>query len=124
MSVEKTTDSDGNITDIDSGAFTASVTLKATFGTADEDRTLGGTINRFVGPATDPNWTVELQTRAFDSGGANFGNDSGTTVATGRDGDWTAQGYGPQNGRPIGFFGGFNAHFTDGHAAGAYTTRK
>ena len=27
-------------------------------------------------------------------------------------------------GRPTGIFGGFNAHFTDGHAAGAYATRK
>ena len=122
MSVEKTTDSDGNITDIASGAFTAKVTLKATFGAEPADRTLGGTINGFKGPATDPNWTVELQTRGFDDG--NFENAEGTTVATGRDGEWTAQAYGPDGGRPVGIFGGFNAHFSDGHAAGAYATRK
>ena len=54
---------------------------------------------------------------------ANFFN-HGTTTASGQNGVWTAQGYGPNGGRPEGFFGGFNAHFSDGHAAGAYATRK
>ena len=49
---------------------------------------------------------------------------TGTTTASGQDGQWSAQGYGEQMERPVGIFGGFNAHFTDGHAAGAYATRK
>ena len=49
--------------------------------------------------------------------------DAGKTVATGRDGEWTAQAYGAESERPTGIFGGFNAHFSDGHAAGAYATR-
>ena len=61
MSVEKTTNSDGEITEINSGAFTATVNLKATFG---ESPTLGGTVTDFQGPATDANWSVELQVRS------------------------------------------------------------
>ena len=64
MSVEKTTDSDGEITDIQSGAFTATVGLKATFGASP---TIGGTVSNFDGPAADPNWSVELQTTAFSA---------------------------------------------------------
>ena len=116
MSVEKTTNSDGEITEINSAAFIATVNLKATFG---EDPTLGGTVTDFRGDATDANWSVELQVTAFDDATVT----AGRTVATGRDGVWTATAYGPDGGRPTGVFGGFNAHFTDGHAAGAYTTR-
>ena len=117
MSVEKTTDSDGNITDIQSGAFTAAVDLKATFHA--DNPTIGGTVSNFDGPAADPNWSVELQTTAF----TDAGQTDGRTIATGRDGEWTATGYGKNGERPTGIFGGFNAHFSDGHAAGAYTTR-
>ena len=117
MSVEKTTNTDGVITEINSAAFTAMVNLKATFGDGDL-ATLGGTVTDFQGAATDPKWSVGLQSKTFTG---TF--DDGRTVATGRDGVWSATAYGPQGGRPTGVFGGFNAHFTDGHAAGAYTTR-
>ena len=116
MSVEKTTNEDGEITDIRSGAFTATVKLKATFG---RSPTIGGTVANFQGPATDPNWSVELQTTSFR--GAEV--DEGRTIATGSDGEWRATGYGASGARPTGIFGGFNAHFSDGHAAGAYATR-
>ncbi len=119
MSIEKTTDADGNITDIQSGAFTATVGLKATFGSSP---TIGGTVTNFDGPAADPNWSVELQVTEF-TGAAIATGTPGRTIATGRDGEWTAQGYGVAEERPTGVFGGFNAHFSDGHAAGAYTTR-
>ncbi len=115
MSIEKTTDADGNITDIQSGAFTATVGLKATFG---DSPTIGGTVSNFDGPAADPNWSVELQTTVFTNPTV-----EGRTIATGRDGEWTATRYGVAEERPTGVFGGFNAHFSDGHAAGAYTTR-
>ena len=117
MSVEKTTNTDGEITEINSAAFTATVNLKATFGPS---ATLGGTVTDFQGPATDANWSVELQVRSFTT---NTTFEDGRTVATGRDGVWTATAYGEDDERPTGIFGGFNAHFTDGHAAGAYTTR-
>ena len=32
--------------------------------------------------------------------------------------------YGAADVRPAGIFGGFEAHFTDGHASGVYATRK
>ena len=120
MSVEKTTSSDGEITEINSAAFVATVNLKATFG---DSPTLGGTVTDFRGDATDPNWSVELQVRTFANGSIVTGT-PGVTVASGRNGEWTAQAYGPAAAmRPTGIFGGFNAHFTDGHAAGAYAAR-
>ena len=51
-------------------------------------------------------------------------NPAGTTTASAQNGEWSATGYGKSGERPTGIFGDFNAHFTDGHAAGAYATRK
>ena len=68
----------------------------------------------------DSGWTVELERKALPAVG-DF--DDGKTVATGRDGVWSATAYGTAGSRPTGIFGGFNAHFSDGHAAGAYATR-
>ena len=125
MSVHKTTDTDGEVTSIYSGAFTADVELVLQFGDG-ADATLGGTIDGFESAlegsmAVDPTWTVELQTQTTFDGSF----DDGTTVATGRDGVWSATAYGPDqvgavDQRPTGIFGGFNAHFSDGHAAGVY----
>ena len=133
MSVHKETDTDGVVTSIDSGAFTADVELLLRFGDG-ADVTLGGTIDGFEGNAVDSNWTVELERRIFtDTGagtgtaGAFLGTDAASTgkaVASGRDGQWTAQAYGATGERPTGIIGTFNAHFSDGHAAGAYATRK
>ena len=115
MSVYKTVNSDSTINTIDSAAFTATVNLKATFGTAP---TLGGTVTDFVGDGVG-DWTVELQSTGFDGTLTD-----GTTVASGRNGVWSATSYSVADERPTGIFGGFNAHFLDGHAAGAYATRK
>ena len=122
MSLHKEFDGQGAIVpgSLQSAAFTADVELTATFGDDAEAATLGGTVTGFEGGATDPDWEVILLTRGFAD--ANF--DSGTTTASGQDGVWTAQAFGPTAGRPTGIFGGFNAHFSDGHAAGAYATRK
>ena len=123
MSLHKEVDSDNMPLPgtLQSGAFTAAVTLTATFGTAP---TLGGTVSKFQsenGGAVDPLWSVNLLQRGFT--GANFTD--GTTVVTGgQPGEWSAQAYGNANERPEGIFGGFTAHFSDGHAAGAYATRK
>ena len=120
MSLHKEVDGDGAAVEgtLQSGAFTADVTLTAKFGTAP---TLGGYINGFEGNAVDPDWRVTLVEGGFVD--ATLADDS-TTTASGQDGEWTATGYGVAGERPTGIFGGFNAHFTDGHAAGAYATRK
>ena len=119
MSSTWTTDEDSVVTSMASGAFTATVNLKATF---DDTPILEGTIDNFAGPAVDSAWSVALESKALDASNANFTD--GVTTATGRDGVWTAQGYGVSAARPTGFFGGFNAHFSDGHAAGAYAARE
>ena len=121
MSVHKMTDTDGAVTSIYSGAFTADVEIVLQFG-AGVDATLSGTIDEFESAleggsmAVDPDWTIELQTQTTFDGSF----DDGTTVATGRDGVWSATAYGTSGSRPTGVFGGFNAHFSDGHAAGVY----
>ena len=122
MALHKQFDSSGAVLEgsLRSTAFTADVELTATFGTG---ATLGGEIDNFRddgGNMIDSSWEVELLTRSFD--GNNF--DAGTTVASGQDGIWTAQAFGPTGDRPTGVFGGFNGHFTNGHVAGAYGTRK
>ena len=120
MSVHKTTDVDGEITSIYSGAFTADVTLTAEFSATPANQLLGGTVDNFQGNAVDPLWTVRFDRMAVSAGGVA----AGRTDASGGDGTWTAASYGAAEARPVGIFGGFNAHFTDGHAAGAYATRK
>ena len=119
MSLHKEVDVDGAVVPgtLQSGAFTADVTLTAKFGAAPM---LGGYINGFKGNAVDPNWRVTLLEGAF----VDATLEDGTTTATGQDGVWSATSHGTSGERPTGIFGGFNAHFTDGHAAGAYATRK
>ena len=108
---------------LSSGAFTASVTLEATFGDAPM---LRGTIDGFAsvndGDNVDPGWIVELTETDF--AGATVAATDGVANASGDDGTWSATGYGTSGQRPTGIFGGFSAHFTDGHASGAYATRK
>ncbi len=128
-SVHKTLDDDGDVTDIQSGRFMADVKLTATF--AGAGSTLGGAINNFRGvdnpDAVDSSWEVTLNafTTSDGSVAANVpGTPGGVAEATGQDGTWSAAAYGEAGMRPAGIYGGFNAHFTDGHAAGAYATRK
>ena len=133
MSVHNTFGSDGQQTGIHSGAFTADVSLTATFGASPM---LKGMVNNFRSESdmnTDSGWSVELKETALAATAANF-DTLGVAKGSGQAGDWTAQGYGPAqtivvgganvNHRPTGFFGNFEAHFTDGHASGAYVTRK
>ena len=117
MSVHKEVDVDNVVTSIDSGAFTADVELELRFGDGD-DITLGGMIDNFQGNAMDSAWEVELERKILPNAGT-FAD--GKTVASGRNGVWSASAYGTAaDQRPIGVFGTFNAHFSDGHAAGAY----
>ena len=124
MSLHKEVDGDGAAVPgtIQSGAFTADVTLTAQFSVEPADQLLGGTVDNFQGNAVDPLWTVRFDRTAVDTTGAVA---AGRTDASGdRDGIWTADSYGAIDARPVGIFGGFNAHFLDGHAAGVYATRK
>ena len=120
MSVHKTFDGNRKQTGIHSGAFTADVSLTATF--AGAASTLSGTVNNFQGGAhTDGGWSVALQETSLNATG---GFDAlGVAKGSGQAGDWSTQGYGISGERPTGFFGNFEAHFTDGHASGAYATR-
>ena len=122
-SVHKTTDTNGMVTDIQSGRFEADVMLTAKFA---DTPMLGGTIDNFRAAqgsnpgAVDSSWTVTL-TETTPIGGAVA---DGVADASGQDGTWTATSHGEADMRPAGIYGGFNAHFTDGHVAGAYATRK
>lgn len=122
-SVHRTTDPDGVVTDIQSGNFMADVVLTAKFA---DTPMLGGAIDNFRAAegsnpgAVDPSWTVTL-TETTPSDGKVAG---GVADASGQDGAWTATSYGEADMRPAGIYGGFNAHFTDGHVAGAYATRE
>jgi hypothetical protein len=119
ISLHKEFDSQGGIVDgtLQSGQFTANVTLDATFG---PNARIGGEVDTFEGNAVDSQWEVELlDVQMFDGAFTN-----GATVASGQDGIWTGQAYGDSaEKRPVGIFGSFNAHFSDGHAAGAYAVR-
>ena len=135
MSVHKTVDTDGEITSIYSGAFTADAELILRFGDG-AAVTLGGTIDNFQtesdGMNVDSTWEVELERRAFDRRGvcrratpqarplpiALAGTASGRQRPMAR-----LRLAIRANQRPTGIFGGFNAHFSDGHAAGVYATR-
>ena len=76
-----------------------------------------------------------MERHASDTAIADTGTAAGVAYGGTAAGAWTAQGYGPVqqtdggNGdpvkhRPEGFFGRFNANFSDGAAAGAYATRN
>ena len=128
-SVLRTPKSGGTGNHVDSGGFTADVSLQATFGT---NATLGGTIDNFQGDAVNPNWSVTLQTKGFngfiDVNNSDLPNITGRgqAITSGSNtGIWGARAYGDGNTkRPVGIFGQFGAHFADGDAAGAYATRK
>ena len=106
--------SGGRTTNTQSGHFTADVNLDATFGT---DAVIEGSISNFQGGAVDTNWKVDLESKAFDGAGvAKGGGDDG--------GAWSSTTYGVASQRPVGITGTFNAHFTNGDAAGAYDARK
>ena len=120
MSLHKTFDSQGNVGEIYSGAFTADVSLTARFGSAPM---LKGRVSGFQGGHhVDPLWSVTLQEAALDGSSSALAAGS-VAKGSGQAGDWTAQGYGESGERPTGFFGNFEAHFTDGHASGVYATR-
>ena len=116
-----------------SGRFTANVNLTAKFAATP---ILRGKVTNFQGDAVG-NWTAILNETDLVEAAANFAS-PGSTAGGGKEGTWTAQGYGPApvnhdgddgttpsvNQRPTGFYGTFNANFGDGMAVGGYATRK
>ena len=103
----------GQQTSISSGEFTADVELQATFGA---DAMLKGTIDNFQGNAVGTGWTVSLEEKEF--------RQPGETKGGGDVGAWATGTNGAADARPTGIFGTFNAHFSNGHAAGGYATQK
>ena len=115
---------------VSSGTFTADVSLTAYFGTltsvaSDKHNSIEGTVSDFVlsgGQAN--NWEVKLDTAAITNSDATF---LGTGMAKG--GGDAANWNGTFHGSPTGTgappvaVGEFNAHFMNGHVAGAFGTR-
>ena len=101
MSLHKEVDGNGDPVpgSLESGAFTADVTLTARFHL--DSPTLGGHINGFEGDAVDPDWRVTLVEGAFTDATLTGG---GTTRTTGHevDGEWSANSYGDANERTDG----------------------
>ena len=131
-SVHRTIDADGQVADLQSGRFEADVMLTAKFGASPM---LGGTIDNFRAAkgsnpgAVDTSWTVRLMETGATGGTVEAADGgAGVAAATGQNGRWSATSYGASAAgatgdtarRPVGIYGGFNAHFTDGHVAGAY----
>ena len=75
MSLHKEVDGDGDVVPgtLQSGAFTADVTLTAKFGV--DAPMLGGYINGFKGYAVDPDWRVTLVRRHVHGRHAGSGRD-------------------------------------------------
>ena len=125
-SVHKVSNTDVAITETHSGRFTATVELTAKFGATAP--MLGGTVSGFMSDnpdAVDEDWTVTLKETGVESAtGVLTNSNVGVTEASGQDGEWSAHSYGLADVRPAGIYGGFTAHFTDGHVAGAYATRN
>ena len=118
------------------GEFQATVNLTAYFG-GDEVRasdhfSIEGEVTGFGDGRADSQanaelgaWSVTLKQETFDEDSDGSFTD-GVTTATGKDGTWSAQFFGPDlavqgvTPQPTGVAGAFDAHFANGHAAGAY----
>ena len=111
-----------------SGHFTADVTLDATFGATP---TLGGKVDNFrpvsgQGSAhVNSGWAFDLSTDPDAGDGVWSGTISGRSTT----GTWRAQAYGgsdasDEKARPTGVYGGIEANFPDGAAAGVFHTTK
>ncbi len=115
-----------------SGHFKADVELTATFGSS---AMLSGTIDNFrsadatnQGTAhVNSDWAVTLDSSSLtvydtdNNGTADAGGRvNGGSVSGVDDGAWSGTGYGREARRPLGFYGGFQAEFPDGVAAGVY----
>ena len=138
--VRKTLRPDGTLAKASTGEFTADANLTAYFGgddvRASKHYTIEGTVTDFRdGQTRFADWTVKLDPSDSFGGANNFTGD--TTGSEGVDeGSWSGTFYGPSEltadttddggarMQPSGVAGEFNAHFTNGHVAGAYGATK
>ena len=108
-----------------SGHFDADVSLDVTFAT---QATIEGKISNFRGNAVDGDWEVTLNKGDLTAAGVLANGETGASRCITCAGTWNATAYGQAvnnvSQRPTGFFGTFNANFSDGEASGAYATRK
>ena len=132
---------DGALTGGRVGDFVADVRLKAYFGTptsvaADDHNSVSGVVTNFMDGAVDLGWRAELKRMKFDALSAGGETSGGTGTGAGR---WTAGFFGSAEGdfdhdgdpgtpamnrRPTDVAGEFTAHFSNGHAAGAYGANR
>ena len=136
--VRKTLKSTGEVASAVTGEFQADADLTAYFG-GDDVRVsnafrIEGTVTNFMDGSTElDGWTVTLKKHEFTNNASAFtGGD--TVGSSGVDeGTWSGTFFGPQVDNddtttvdesvidyPTGVAGEFNAHFTNGHVAGAY----
>jgi len=116
------------------GAFTADVTLTASFGAADAGGKLKGSITDFKIGDHEPDWTVELMEKDISTGTKSVAVGKMTTKWSlgeddknaGKSGDWQASFY-DQTGanHPKGVAGGFHSDYgTDGSMVGSFAAEK
>ena len=129
--VRKTLKSTGEVASAVTGEFQADADLTAYFGGADVRASnhfrIEGTVTNFMDGSMElGGWSVKLEKHEFGQNPTDSEFSGGTTVGSeGVDkGAWSGTFYGPDAGdaMPSAVAGEFNAHFTNGHAAGAYGT--
>ena len=136
MYVKNSLTSDGEIDTATSGTFTADVSLTAHFGgddvAANKQYSIEGSASNFALSGGEENaWSVNLKadfgsTDNEFTGTANGGGDEAAWNGTfhGAGGDTEADDDGNAKNQPTVVVGEFNAHFSNGHVAGAYGARK
>ena len=124
--------SGGQVTGANSGNFTASATLTASFGDRSAAGAISGSVSDFMNAYGEPmaGWGVTLNAASLD--GINNDDDasrmfsSSTRATTGSGtgtGTWQGQFYGPAAAttmQPAGVAGRYDAHFPGAHIAGAF----
>ena len=129
--VRKTLKSTGEVASAVTGEFQADADLTAYFGGADVRASnhyrIEGTVTNFMDGGTElAGWSVKLEKHDFTNNPTDSAFAGGTTVGSeGVDkGAWSGTFFGPEadGAMPSAVAGEFNAHFTNGHVAGAYGT--
>ena len=120
--VRKTLKSNGDLASAFTGESQAKANLTASFGgttvAVANAFSIEGTVTDFRDGGTMlDGWTVELMSETFGDTESSFTD--GVTTGTGA---WTAKFFGDRavDAQPTGVAGEFNAHFSNGHVAGAY----
>ena len=136
--MRKRVDADGDPTSAVSGQFTASAVLMATFNQLDDNSIPPNMLNHITGTVSDfrnaygdmiADWTAMLMVRDVDDAArmSNINDAAGTfDGSTTGDGTWSGRFEGPRENAdtdpitPTALTGVFDAHFDNGHVAGAF----